>query len=420
MHKLLILTSLMPYPPQDGASLRNWHMCKQLSQKMDVTVLGRTITPLSPDVIQSASSRSLHFEMSHIDRPSLPKKAIGAFRLLFSSYPIQIGGYEFARQHNALTTLLAQTKFDFIQIDPWLYSYWPQVKETGAITVVSYHNIESELLIRQAKIETSIGRRLLKRLDAKRMERIEASLFHEADISIVTTKREQVLLKERFPNARILVAPNGVDFETIQVLPPRKTKRILFVGTLDYDPNIDAVTHFVRNIFPILRSRYRDITFHVAGLNPGPRIMLLNNEPNVQIHGFVPNLRHVYQEASVCVAPLRAGSGSRLKILEAMAYGRPVVSTQLGCEGLQVETGTHLLIADKPEEFANAIGNILDDPNMGRKLAANARKFVEIEHSWKSIVEMVLVEFESVMASLNQFQNNMNQHESVCYTSRVG
>jgi glycosyltransferase involved in cell wall biosynthesis len=97
------------------------------------------------------------------------------------------------------------------------------------------------------------------------------------------------------------------------------------------------------------------------------------------------------------VAPLRAGGGSRLKILEAMAYGRPVVSTRLGCEGLLVETGTHLLIADEPEAFANAVGRILDDSKLRRTLAANARRFVQTAHCWKSIVDKVFVEFESAI-----------------------
>jgi glycosyltransferase involved in cell wall biosynthesis len=120
--------------------------------------------------------------------------------------------------------------------------------------------------------------------------------------------------------------------------------------------------------------------------------------------GFVPDLMSVYQEASICVAPLRAGSGSRLKILEAMAYGRPVVTTRLGCEGLLVESGKHLLIADQPEAFANAIGEILDDPKLGLTLVENARRFVELAHGWKSIVEKVFVEFESVIASRCQSQ----------------
>lgn len=405
MYKALVVTSLMPYPPFDGGSLRTWHMCKHLSDKMDVTVFARSMTPPSSDVTQAASSRSLQFELTHVPRPSFPKKASRAFRLLVSRYPVQAGGYEFARQRKGLASLLARNDFDLIQIEPWIFSYWPLIKATNALTVVSFHNIESELLLRQAKIEPSIGRRLLKRLDGKRMACIEASLFHESDLSIVTTERERVLLNERFPKARILVAPNGVDSEAIQLLPATNSKRILFVGTLDYDPNIDAVIHFVRAILPILRRRYPDISFQIVGSNPGPRVTCVDNEPNVQMLGFVSDLRPVYQEASICVAPLRAGGGSRLKILEAMAYGRPVVSTRLGCEGLLVESGRHLLLADEPEAFANAIGGILDDPKLGCTLVKNARRFVELAHGWKSIVEKVFVEFESAIASRYHSRN---------------
>lgn len=408
MYKALMLTSLMPFPPLDGAAVRNWQMFHHLSDKMDVNVFARTIRPPSPEVIRAASSPSLHFELNNVARPSVPMKAICALRLLFSRYPVQVGGYEFASQRKALASLLAKTHFDLIQIEPWLSSYWSQIKKTGAVTVVSFHNIESELMFRQAKIEPSIGRRLLKRFDGNRMACIEESLFHESDLSVVTTEREQVLLKERFPDARIIVAPNGVDCEAVQLLPASNSKRILFVGTLDYGPNIDAVIHFVRNILPILRSRYRDLSFQVAGSNPGTRIMHLKNEPKVQILGFVPDLRPVYQAASVCVAPLRAGGGSRLKILEAMAYGRPVVSTSLGCEGLQVETGAQLLIADEPEEFANAVGGLLDDPKLCCTVAANARRFVEKAHCWRTIVDKVFVEFDSVITG--NYYRRINPH----------
>jgi polysaccharide biosynthesis protein PslH len=328
------------------------------------------------------------------------KKAISGFRLLFSSYPIQVGGYKFTTRLKRLRSLLASTHFDLIQIEPWLISYWPLVKKTDAVTVVSFHNIESELMLRQAKIERSLGKHLLKTLGGKRMARIEKSLLYESDLSIVTTEREQRLLKESYPDTTIIVAPNGVDCEAIQLLPPPSDgKRILFVGTLDYAPNIDGVIHFVRNILPILRNRYPSICFQIAGSNPSPRIMALKNEPRVQILGFVPDLAPVYKEASICVAPLRVGGGSRLKILEAMAYGRPIISTRIGCEGLQVQSGKHLLIADEPDEFANAVVRILDDRELGRSLIANARGFVETTHCWKLIVDNVFLNFEGAILS---------------------
>ncbi len=159
MYKILMVTSLLPYPPLDGGTLRTWHMCRGLSNKMDVTVFARTLEPSSPDVIHAASRPTLHFELNNVAHPSAVKKAVSGCRLLFSSYPVQVGGYDFAIRRKGLASLLEKTNFDLIQIEPWLISYWPLVKKAGAVTVVSFHNIESELLLRQAKIEPSIGSR---------------------------------------------------------------------------------------------------------------------------------------------------------------------------------------------------------------------------------------------------------------------
>ncbi len=134
--------------------------------------------------------------------------------------------------------------------------------------------------------------------------------------------------------------------------------------------------------------------------------MRLKNEPKVQILGYVPELRPVYEEAMVSVVPLRVGGGSRLKILEAMAYGRPVVSTRIGCEGFLAEPGKHLLIADEDEQFANAVGRIVDDATLSRTLTANARGFVEKTHCWRSIVDKVCIEFEAAITSRHNSRIN--------------
>src|ERR1700730_2345677 len=133
MYKVLMVTSLMPYPAVDGGLLRTWHMCRRLSNKMDVTVFARTIGPYSPDVIEAVSGPSLHFHLNNVARPSTVKKAISGFCLLFSSYPIQVGGYKFRTRLKRLRSLLASTHFDLIQIEPWLISYWPLVKNTDAV-----------------------------------------------------------------------------------------------------------------------------------------------------------------------------------------------------------------------------------------------------------------------------------------------
>jgi glycosyltransferase involved in cell wall biosynthesis len=154
---------------------------------------------------------------------------------------------------------------------------------------------------------------------------------------------------------------------------------------MDYKPNIDAALYFIENIFPVVRKRHPDCTVTIVGKTPVDDIKRLAEEQGVTVHSDVDDVRPYYQKAFVSIVPLRSGGGTRLKILEAMALGTPVVSTSIGCEGLDVENNFNILIADKPNDFAQQITNLLMDSELWNRLSHNGRALVQENYDWEQI-----------------------------------
>jgi glycosyltransferase involved in cell wall biosynthesis len=189
------------------------------------------------------------------------------------------------------------------------------------------------------------------------------------------------------PTKPTVVVPNGVDLEHFQPTDrPRDPTSIVFTGSIDYRPNTDAVTYFVREIFPQIIQGHPDATFMVVGMRPPEQVKSLAGR-NVIVTGQVPDVRPYLARASVVIAPLRMGSGTRLKLLGAMAMGAAVVSTTLGCEGLAVRGGEHLLVADQPHLFARDVVRLLNDPGLASELGRQGRALVEREYGWASAAQ---------------------------------
>ncbi len=166
---------------------------------------------------------------------------------------------------------------------------------------------------------------------------------------------------------------------------------------MGYPPNVDAVLWFCREMLPRIQQQIHDVKFLVVGHHPSPEIRKLDERPNITVTGHVSEMRPYYERASVCIVPLRAGGGTRLKILEAMALGRPVVSTSLGCEGLNVQHGQELLIADSPPKFVKGIIQLLQSRTLRELLAHHARTIVEEVYDWDVLGQKLLHEYERIL-----------------------
>ena len=218
---------------------------------------------------------------------------------------------------------------------------------------------------------------------------MELKLLRDCDIHLVCSAREQAILQRRVPDARIEVVGNGVDVEfyseAAPAFPTPERRDILFVGSMDYHANIEAALEFARDAWPAMRASHPDFRFVIVGRNPPQEVRDLAAHPGVVVTGTVDDVRPWYRSAFAVVVPLRTGSGTRLKILEAMAAGVPVVSTRLGAEGLAVQDGGYSLHADTAAEMQQAVELLSQSPERWRALAAAGHSLVEEEYDWKRL-----------------------------------
>lgn len=377
-----------PYPPRGGFNLRNWSLLSNLALRTQLNFVCRTREPVNPDYLDMCSERNISAQAIHIERPDSWNKIKKGMEFLVKGYPVTSAGWYFPRLESLVKNLVRNRNFDVIMLESTeMGLYWPAIRSTSALKVLDLHNLEGELTWDQAKLLPLGIKKLLYLYDAFQFNRLEQHLIRKVDFVMVTSPREKELLLEKNSNLQVEVLPNGVDCDAISPLPVPANENVLFVGAMDYLPNIDGVVFFVSEVLPYLRRRCPDINLWIVGKNPVPEIVSLKNVDGVRVIGEVDELEPYYRQCRLCVVPLRAGGGTRLKILEAMAYGRPVVSTSKGCEGLEVEHGKDLLIADDPETFSKAIIDLLSNPVLFRSFVDKGRQCVEQKYSWSTIVE---------------------------------
>jgi glycosyltransferase involved in cell wall biosynthesis len=319
--------------------------------------------------------------------------------MLPSRYPIMAGGWYFPDMQRTLTRLIQANDYDLIVLEGiWMSIYWPILQRCRARKVLNLYDLEEHALARQANVLPPGFKRMLYRNGVRRMHHLENHLVREADHTWVVSEREKQELLARSPNASVEVAPNGVDSRRITPLLPKPDSReILFVGSLKYLPNIDGLKFFIHDVMPLLQERVPDVVLRVVGRGPGPEIRELHAPPHIEITGEVDDLEPYYRQCALTVVPLRSGGGTRLKILESMAYGRPVVSTTLGAEGLELEPERDLLIADQPEALAESIARLLNDPQARNAMAERARRQVEKQYDWAAIAQRMMTTYHQML-----------------------
>jgi glycosyltransferase involved in cell wall biosynthesis len=300
--------------------------------------------------------------------------------------------YSHAMQ-SRLTRLLRDIRPDLVQVE----SSSMAVFDFGKTPVVlDEHNLEYELLQRTAAIEKSRLRQTYAGLESRKVEREEITTWRRVQGCVLTSSREQVVVNAVVPNLPTAVVPNGVDLEYFRPVDATITPgSLVFTGLLTYRPNADGASNFVRTIFPSIIEARPEACFTAVGWGLPDQLRPLLGERVIHT-GRVDDVRPYLAKAAVVVVPLRIGSGTRLKVLEAMAMGKAVVSTSVGCEGLDVIHGQHLLIADEPGAFAKAVIRLLEYPAEAHELGCRARALVETAYGWNNSADRLQAFHDSV------------------------
>lgn len=315
----------------------------------------------------------------------------GLIRFGLSGKPFETKFYYSAVLAQKINELTKNNRYDIIQVEhsrQALYIDSVDKKQT-AKKVLVFHNIIFDQNRSLYQIMDGFENHVRFWLAMKQMRRWEPRVARQFDQSITVSERDRSLLLAAAPRLKVDVIPNGVDTESLKPFTGSANQPgLIFVGSMDYPPAVDATYFFYKQILPLVREKYPNIELWLVGRNPPDEIKrLCKGDDHVHITGKVNSVIEYYEKAMVTVVPLRAGGGTRLKILESMALGLPIVSTSIGCEGLDVEDGKNILIADTPELFTQQILRLIEDESFRKQISSEARKLVENKYDWKIITK---------------------------------
>jgi sugar transferase (PEP-CTERM/EpsH1 system associated) len=279
-----------------------------------------------------------------------------------------------------LKRLIRHEGCDVVLVD--CSSMAPYAMDIPIPKVIDLVDVDSEKWSMVARL-SSIPKRWIFSMEARRLRRFEEELVAQFEACVVVSESEKALLPE---GARVVVVPNGVDIPeaTHDASPDGHT--LVFLGAMNYFPNVDAVVHFRNHVFPLIKKAQAKARFLIVGMDPTAQVKRLHNQDTV-VTGYVPDSRPFLRQASVCVVPLRIARGIQNKVLEAMAAGVPVVATSLANAGIKAEHGKEILVADSPEDFANAVLSLLSDGALRDRISKNARSLVETRFRWERNLE---------------------------------
>jgi glycosyltransferase involved in cell wall biosynthesis len=300
-----------------------------------------------------------------------------------------------------LSETLAAEPFDVVQLESiHLFRYLETVRSASSppAAVLDWHNIESELMQRFAGSVASVPKKLVAARTATLLRGLEDKALGSFQAHLVVSERERQKLVARAPKAQIHVVPNGVDtasFQRTDAEVSGKRRTLLFVGSMDYHANSEAVLWFCREIWPQLAAEFPNVDFKIVGRAPPPSVLALATH-RIHVTGTVEDVRPCYYEAFAVLVPLRVGGGTRLKILEAMAAGVPVISTRLGAEGLAAQDQREILLADTAEAMAASIRLLLNQPDLSRRICEAARSLVQGQYDWAVLGQRLAAVYQSL------------------------
>jgi len=404
---ILFLTPQLPYPPHQGTTIRNFNLIRHLAARHEIHLLSFVH---APDEI--ARARPLHDLCSHIEGVPVPRRstfgrALSVFRTRLPDMALRLYSPAFRAR---LEAWLRETPYDVVEvegIEMARYGLWPpeaaglRALSRSARWVFDDHNAEYILQQRAFQTDVRQPRRWLGALYSlvqwQKLRRYETAVCRAADRVVAVSEADAAALRGLIPDLSVSVVPNGVDTEHYRpeaVMPLPDSPNLVFTGKMDFRPNVDAVTWFCQEILPRVWESRPETRFAIVGRDPHARVQALAADPRVMVTGYVDDVRPYIAGAAVYVVPLRMGGGTRLKVLEAMAMGKAIVTTRVGGEGIALVPGQEALVADDAEEFAAGAIALLADPARRQVMGQAARRLVVERYDWRAIVPRLEAAYE--------------------------
>jgi polysaccharide biosynthesis protein PslH len=408
MH-VLWLAHAVPYPPKAGFLTRSYHLLRELGHRHDVDVLAFIQEPwletLFPTVEQGLEESRRELEAFCASLTFLPidrlrhrwGKQATALRALVNGSTYTTSWLINASARAEIAAVLDRRSYDLVHFDTiGLVPYRALVGDVPA--TLMHHNVESHMLQRRANNTANPLARIYFRHEARKLREIERHTAPQFAAHITCSELDRYRFRQIASKSNVVVIPNGVDCELFssQSLPIRPNS-IVFVGSMNWYPNVDAMLFFLREIWPGLKRRVPEVTMDIAGSSPPASVVkLARSLPEVRVHGYLPDVRPLIDSAAVYVCPIRDGGGTKLKILDAFAMKKCVVAHPIACEGINVTAGRDVLLATTPEEFVAEISRLLAHDSERVAIGAAARQLAENQYSFRRIGEQFNAAMEEV------------------------
>lgn len=382
-------------PPDIGGKIRSYSILKELAKTHEVTLFN--FYAAHNDDVHSGLNGTFE-RVVNLSLPIATYRGLGELASfagnLFSSWPHTVSKYCRPEVKARMRELLASQNFDVIICDfvvaaaaiPW---------EVACPKVIFTHNVEALIWKRHFEVSRNPVWKMASWGEYQKMIRFEKHFLNKSEHVLTVSEADRDFFSDFIDRSKMTVISTGVDTDYFRPDSGKEQPNsLVFTGSMDWMPNEDGVLYFLRSILPLIRREIPDVSFTIVGRKPSEKLRAAAaSEPGVRVTGTIDDVRPYVREGSVYVVPLRIGSGTRLKIFEAMAMGKAIVSTTLGAEGLPISDGGDISIADSPEEFSRKVCLLLRDPEERRRLGSAARHLVEQHYGWSSVA----AEFDAVL-----------------------
>ena len=382
--RILFLSSWFPHPPDNGSKLRVFYLLRALAVQHVVTLVSFAFDTAAPE--QAQNLREICAAVHVIMLNPIERNQAGSLRRFMSFDPVS--AHALPEMTQLTGRILADRPFDAVVASTLTMMRYALHAPRDVTRVLENHNSLSRWMKERFHAQTNFAQRIRCWVSWQKARRFEGRTFRQFDLVTMVSEQDAQAACDALGRVheRVAVVPNGVDCSynrpgLVQPLPAT----LIFNGALTYEANLDAMHYFLTEVYPLVKQQCPQVKLTITGSSAAVRLDSLPMDSSVQLTGFVDDIRPVVSSASVCVAPIRQGGGTRLKILEAMALGTPVVATSKAVEGLDALPGEHILIGNDPATFARHTLALLNDPQLGLGIAAKARRLVEQRYDWADI-----------------------------------
>lgn len=378
-------------PMDTGGKIRTGKILEQLVKTNEVTLISNIQSPKDGPYLSQVDricTRFLSVPRKKVRRYSLVFYARLFFQM-FSLYPVSVLNDYCDNLRVVVEREHRQEKYDLAICD-FVQSALMFRNIKGIPTVLFQHNVESMIARRHMEQAGNVVERIFWWLQWKKMFSFEERACKGFDTVIAVSDKDNEVFREHYGLDNVVTIPTGVDtdYYAFQSNTPVEEDSLVFCGSMDWLPNEDAIAFFIRDILPGIKGKIPDVTLTVVGRNPSPTLLRIGRDHReIQLTGWVEDTRPYIARSALFIVPIRIGGGTRMKIYEAMAMGKPVVSTSIGAEGLPITSGKNIIIEDDPHKFANAIVDLLKKPEKRAEIGAAGQAFVRKNCAWKHVAE---------------------------------